>query len=132
MNNIKKVFFASDESYASRRPEDRCMEELCKATDTAKTLRRSLRGEDTSGAQNRVRFLEFLSTELPAPEAGGVDVHLLDARKNEPVQYSFPSLIYAIRCMIHENENLNAAEAPDYHIQLDWTMHPESRYFGKT
>ena len=24
--------------------------------------------------------------------------------------------------MIHENENLNAAEQPDYHVQLDWEI----------
>jgi hypothetical protein len=29
--------------------------------------------------------------------------------------------------MVHENENLNAAESPMYHIQLDWTMHPNDR-----
>jgi hypothetical protein len=46
------------------------------------------------------------------------------------VDYSFSSLIYAIRCMIHENENLNAAEQPDYHLLLDWSMHPEDRCGG--
>ncbi|MGB8683596.1 MAG: hypothetical protein WCD12_11995, partial [Candidatus Binatus sp.] len=28
--------------------------------------------------------------------------------------------------MIHENENLNAAEQPDYHVQLDWDMNQYS------
>lgn len=131
LNNTKKAFLASDEAYVSGTPEDRCMEELCKAIDTAKTLDRSLRDEDTSGRQNKVRYLEFLESELPSPEEGGVDIPLLDVRTGKAIRHSFPSLIYDIRCMIHENENLNAAEAPNYHIQLDWTLNPHDRIMGR-
>jgi hypothetical protein len=96
------------------------MEPMCKAIDTAKTLRRSLRGEDTSSTQNKARFTEFIDLEVPAPGSGGLRVTLLEARTGQPRDYSFSGLVYAIRCMVHENENLNAAEQPDYHILLDW------------
>ncbi len=62
---------------------------------------------------NKKRFLEFLNLELPSPESGGLLVHLVDARSGKAVAYSFAELVYDIRCMIHENENLNAAEAPN-------------------
>jgi hypothetical protein len=47
---------------------------------------------------------------------------LVDARTKEPVRYNFGGLVYAIRCMVHENENLNADEHPDYHVALDWNF----------
>ena len=59
LDNIKKAFHESDQALQSGRHEDRCLEELFKAIDTAKTLRRSLRGEDTSGKDNKKRFIEF-------------------------------------------------------------------------
>jgi hypothetical protein len=119
--NIKKAFYESDSAYAEGRPQDYCFPELCKAIDTAKTLRRSLRGEDTSAKENKKRFLEFLNCELPSPESGGLWVHLIDSRSGKPVSYSFAELVYDIRCMIHENENLNASERPNYHILIDWS-----------
>jgi hypothetical protein len=32
--------------------------------------------------------------------------------------------------MVHENENLNAVEKPDYHVLLDWSAHPNDRRVG--
>jgi hypothetical protein len=127
LDNIKKAFYESDKAYAESRPQDRCMEELCKAVDTAKTLRRSLRGEDVSNKENKKRFIEFVHLEIPSPSTGGVNVQLLDVRTQKPLTYSYGELVYAIRCMVHENENLDAADNPDYHIQLDWNRSP---YFG--
>ncbi len=128
-DNVKKAFHESDLAYTEGRVQDHCFPELCKAVDTAKTLRRSLRGEDASSRDNKKRFLEFLNFELPPPESGGMQVHLVDARSGRPVTYSFAELVYDIRCMIHENENLNAAEAPNYHILLDWSQR-NGVYFG--
>jgi hypothetical protein len=124
LDNVKKAFHESDRNYASGRPQD-CMEPMCKAIDTAKTLRRSLRGEDTSGVDNRRRFKEFIDLEVPDPARGGFLVRLVDARTGQPRDYSFSELVHAIRCMVHENENLNAAEKPDYHILLEWGTTPQ-------
>lgn len=60
--NVKKAFYESDRAYAEGRPQDHCFPELCKAVDTAKTLRRSLRNEDTSCRDNKKRFVEFLNS----------------------------------------------------------------------
>jgi hypothetical protein len=128
-DNVKKAFYESDLAYIQGRAADGCLSELCKAVDTAKTLRRSLIGEDTSSRDNKKRFVEFLTFELPPPETGGLQIHLVDARSARAVSYSFAELVYDIRCMVHENENLNAAEAPNYHIWLDWS-HPRGAYFG--
>lgn len=130
LDNIKKAIHDSDKALLSSAPQDHCLEELCKAIDTAKTLRRSLRGEDMSPKQNRARFIEFLDTELPRPENRGLELQLVDAREGTPVTYSFSSLVYDIRCMIHENENLNVAERPAYHLQLDWTMSEHDPWIG--
>lgn len=107
------------------------MEQLCKAIDTAKTLRRSLRDDPVSTSNNKALFIEFLELEIPSPSQNGLNVILLDARSGKPVSYSFAGLIYAIRCMVHENENLNAAEKPDYHIQLDWTTRATGSLMGR-
>ncbi|HZU35125.1 MAG TPA: hypothetical protein VFA18_04410 [Gemmataceae bacterium] len=123
LDNIKKAFHDSDMHYIRGRRQD-CLEPMCKAIDTAKTLRRSLRGEDTSNTQNKARFTAFIDAEVPAPGSGGLQVTLLDSRTGQPRDYSFSQLVYAIRCMVHENENLNAAEQPDYHILLDWDKLP--------
>jgi hypothetical protein len=123
LDNVKKAFRDSDMLYAQGRAQD-CLEPMCKAIDTAKTLRWSLRGENTSSTQNKVGFTEFIDLEVPAPGSGGLQVALLDARTGQPRDYSFSGLVYAIRCMVHENENLNAAEQPDYHILLDWGQLP--------
>jgi hypothetical protein len=128
-DNVKKAFCETDLAYTEGRAPDACLPELCKAIDTAKTLRRSLRGEDASSRDNKKRFVEFLNFELPSPDSGGFQVHLVDARSGRPVSYSFAELVYDIRCMVHENENLNAAEAPNYHILLDWSQ-PQGFYFG--
>lgn len=129
-DNVKKAFYESDLAYSKGKPEDRCFAELCKAVDTAKTLRRSLRGEDTSSKYNKTRFIEFLSFEIPTETPNSFYVNLIDARTGEEHAYSFPALLYAIRCMVHENENLNVAERPDYHIQVDWSK-PYSGGFGE-
>ena len=42
----RKAFYHSDEALQSGHHEDECLAELFKAVDTAKTLRRSLRGEE--------------------------------------------------------------------------------------
>lgn len=120
LDNVKKAFQESDRAYSEGRPQDHCFPELCKAIDTAKTLRRSLRGEDCSPKENKKRFVEFLNCELPSPDAGGLKVQLIDSRSSKITTYSFAELVYDIRCMIHENENLNADEKPTYHILLDW------------
>lgn len=118
--NIKKAFYESDLAYKSGSPEDRCFEELFKAIDTAKTLRRSLRGEDWSNKDNKKRFIEFLNLEIPVCNACEDGFRLVDLRTEKEVNLELSNLIYLIRCMVHENENLNVAEYPDYHILLDW------------
>jgi len=130
LNNIKKAIYEADRAYAGGSPQDRCFEEMCKAADTAKTLRRSLLGAEYSDQSNKRLFTEFLDLEVPTPERGGMNLVLFDSRKGCQVRYSFSSLIYCIRCMVHENENLNAAEQPDYHVLLDWTMNPNDRHAG--
>ena len=60
LNNIKKAFYGSDEEFRSGKPEDRCLEDLFKAVDTAKTLQRALQGKDTTPKQNARRFIDFL------------------------------------------------------------------------
>jgi hypothetical protein len=123
LDNVKKAFCDSDELYRGGRAED-SLEPMCRAIDAAKTLRRSLRGEDASSAENARRFKEFIDLEVPAPGKGGLQLSLVDARTSRTRFYSFSDLVYAIRCMVHENENLNAAEQPDYHILLDWGQVP--------
>lgn len=125
LDNVKKAFHDSDEFYRGGRPED-CLAPMCTAIDAAKTLRRSLRGEDTSSTDNRRKFKEFIDLEVPVPDEGGLLLTLEGARSSAPRAYSFSDLIYAIRCMVHENENLNAAEQTDYHILLDWGQAPRS------
>ncbi len=122
LDNVKKAFHQSDLALQSGSPEDRCLEELFKAVDTAKTLRQSLRGEDTSARHHRKRFIEFLGLEIPCAREGASEFRLVDARMGSTVTYTFGEIVYQIRCMIHENENLNAAEDVDYHILLDWSV----------
>jgi hypothetical protein len=128
-DNIKKAFYDGDVAYRNGQFCDECLPKLCAAIDTAKTLRLSLRGEGVSSKHNKARFVEFLECELPRPEAGGFEVNLVHARSGGQVTLSLAEFVYAIRCMIHENENLNAAESPDYHIVLDWD-HPRDPFFG--
>lgn len=122
LDNVKKAFFESDLALKNDTPEDRCLEELLKAIDTTKTLRRSLRGEDCSARKNKKRFVEFLGLEIPAARPGGLELELFDRETGQLRKFTFGEIVYAIRCMIHENENLNAAEAIDYHVLLDWSV----------
>lgn len=120
LDNVKKAFFASDRAYINGEMQDRCFPELCNAVDTAKTLQRSLRDEDTSMKDNKKRFIEFFGGPHPA-DGGYESGELVDARTEKRVRYSLGGIVYAIRCMVHENENLNVTEQPDYHILLDWS-----------
>ena len=72
LDNVKKAFYESDQLYCTGRQRD-CLLPMCNAIDAAKTLRRSLRGEDTSGNDNRRRFQEFIELEVPAPDCGGCE-----------------------------------------------------------
>jgi hypothetical protein len=131
LNNVKRALYDSDQSLLSGNPQEHCMEELCKGLDAAKTLRRSLRGEDISPKHHKQRFLEFVHLDVPAPTNGKNEMALFDARSNKVEMYSFGKLVYAIRCMaIHENENLDASERPDYHIRLDWNMCAPQQWLG--
>lgn len=118
LDNVKKAFRDSDAYYSGGRVED-CMEPMCRAIDAAKTLRRSLRGEDTSPTHNAERFKEFLALEIPAARPGAMPMQLTDAR-GETRPHSYADLVYKIRCMVHQNENLHASETSDYHILLEW------------
>ncbi len=131
LNNIKKAVYASDQALLSGRPQDRCLEELCKALDAAKTLRRSLRGEDVSPKDHKKRFIDFVHLDVPPPRDGKGELPLFDARSQTVEMYSFAKLVYAIRCITtHENDNLDAAEHPDYHIRLDWNMGAPPQWLG--
>ena len=121
LDNIKKAFYESDRAFQSGVPEDRCLEELFKAIDTAKTLRRSLRGEDISTKDNKKYFIEFLGLEIPCFRSSESRFELRVKRSGELKEYTFADIVYDIRCMVHENENLNAEEGIDYHILLDWS-----------
>src|SRR5262245_37364957 len=107
LDNLRKAFYESDRLYREGQPED-CMAPMCVAIDTAKTLRRSLREEDTSHTDNGKKFKEFIDLEVPTPARGGLQLTLVDPRSKQPRSYSYSDLVYAIRCMVHENENLNA------------------------
>lgn len=121
-DNIRKAFFHSDVEMENGTPEDRCLEELFKAIDTAKTLRRSLRGEDISNKNNRKRFIEFLALEIPCIKEE-LEADLKEVRSG---QLKLGNKIYKIRCMIHENENLNFDENVSYQILLDWSNRDNS------
>lgn len=120
LDNVKKAVFASDRAYLNGEKRDRCFPELCNAIDTAKTLKRSLRDEDVSHRENKARFLDFFGGVMP--EDGGYESgEVVDSRTNRTLKYTLGGLVYAIRCMIHENENLDAEDQPDYHVLLNWT-----------
>ena len=131
LNNVKKAIYQCDIALQSgENVRDRCFPELCNAVDTAKTLHRSLRDMKCSTKDNKKRFIDFLGGVDPA-EGGYQSGALKDARTGREVTYTFAGVVYAIRCMIHENENLNASEQPDYHILLDWDESPRSGVFAK-
>src|SRR5262249_7140099 len=103
--------------------------EICKAIDVAATLRLSLQMPIENwtappASNNKRKFTEFLSTEIPDEQCGGLGIDLIDARTGERKRYNYAEIVYAVRCMVHENENLDAAERPDYHVVLDWQMSP--------
>jgi hypothetical protein len=131
LSNVKRALFDSDQALLSGKPQNRCMEDLCKGIDVAKTLRRSLRGEDISTKDNKARFLEFVYLDVPPPKGGKNEIPLLDARTKQVEMYSFAELLYAVRCMaIHENDNLDAAVQSHYHIRLDWNMRAPEQWLG--
>lgn len=127
MENLKKAFYESDAAYTDGTAPDNSFPAICKAIDVAATLCQSLYNplEDwkhPSTQNNKRKFISFLHSEIPDINVGGLDLTLIDVRTQQPVRYNFGGLIYAIRCMIHENENLNADENPDYHVTLDWNI----------
>jgi hypothetical protein len=134
MDNLKKAFYESDTAFADGRAADKAFPEICNAVDVAATLRLSLQLPLASWSppttkNNKQKFIDFLHAEIPDAGSNGLDVVLFDARTQKPVRYNFGGIVYAIRCMIHENENLNVDENPDYHVTLDWNI-PEHGYFG--
>ncbi len=118
--NTKKAFEASDEAFHSGAPENECIEAMCKSIDTAKTLHRSLQNLEFSNKNNAKKFIAFLHMDIPYPEDGGLSLNLIHARTGKSVTYGFGQLVYEIRCMVHENENLHAEEGVDYHVLLEW------------
>jgi hypothetical protein len=128
LDNTKKAFEMSDKAFQSGAPENECIEAMCRSIDTAKTLHRSLQGLEVSNRNHRKKFIEFLHMEIPYPNKGGVSLNLIHARTREPLSYGFGELVYEIRCMVHENENLNSEENVVYHVLLDWAP-PKNRMF---
>ena len=131
LDNAKKAIYESDQAMLSGHPADRCLEEIFKAIDTVKTLRRSMRGEDTAPVENKKRFIEFLGLEIPAAQPDVPGIRLWDADKGKFDELTLGQVAYLARCKIHENENLNAAENPEYHILVDWDMR-DDRLLGTT
>jgi hypothetical protein len=134
MDNLKKAFYESDAAFVDGRAPDKAFPEICNAIDVAATLRLSLQTPVASWSppalkNNKSKFIGFLHAEIPDAEQNGLDIVLRDARTQQPIRYNFGGIVYAIRCMIHENENLNAVENPDYHVKLDWNI-PEHGYLG--
>ena len=66
-------------------------------------------------------FIHFLGLEIPAARPGGSEFELRQKATGNVRKYTLGEIIYDVRCMIHENENLNAAEHVDYHVLLDWS-----------
>jgi hypothetical protein len=134
MDNLKKAFYESDAAFAGGRAVDKAFPEICNAVDVAGTLQLSLQSPVAPWApptnkSNKRKFIGFLHTEIPDADNNGVNIPLLDARTEKWENYNFGGIVYAIRCMIHENENLNADENPDYHVILDWNI-PANGYLG--
>jgi hypothetical protein len=117
LDNVKKAFADADKALQSSTPEDGCLEALFKGIDTAKTLRRSLRGEDTSGRDNKARFIEFVGLEIPAAQPGSSGFMIPD-ESGTLRHRTLGEVLYLARCKIHENENLDAAEQVSYPILL--------------
>lgn len=117
LDNLKKAFHRSDLEVQTRRPEDYCLPELFKAVDVAKTLHNSLQGKRVSRQNNKDQFVRFLALSIPSLNAPLPPIVVNGQKKI----YSLGDIVYEIRCAIHENENLNAAESTDHQILLDWS-----------
>jgi hypothetical protein len=129
LNNLKKSIYESDLQVMNGTPENGSFLSLCQGIDVAKKLRLSLQEERLDDTQNRQRFIDFLSLEIPKSEN---KIEVFNARKGRIVPYMLSEMIYDIRCiMVHENENLNHAENPGYHIELDWQQSEHSRILGE-
>jgi hypothetical protein len=76
--------------------------------------------KDHLHAKNKSRFIEFLELEIPSRVRGANLFQLTDARKGQQRQWSVAEILYEIRCMIHENENLDESDPLDHHILLRW------------
>lgn len=127
MDNLKKAFYESDVAYTNGTAVDNAFPAISKAVDVASTLALSRQQpaegwEPPSTRNNKHKFIAFLHSEIPDADDNGVDLTLIDARSKEPVRFNFGGIVYTIRCMVHENENLNADERPDYHLSLDWNI----------
>ena len=72
------------------------MQPMCRAIDAAKTLRRSLRGEDTSPRHNEDRFKEFLALEIPAARPGAMPLFLVDARTGREADADLNAFFFVI------------------------------------
>jgi len=119
-DNIKKAFADSDAASQTPRIRDAALESLFKGIDTAKTLRLSLLGMPYKRTENRIRFIEFLEYSIPAKANGARTFELVDAQTGVKKEYSISEIIYDVRCMVHENENLDESEDCNYHILLRW------------
>lgn len=123
LDNIKRAIYDSDRAMQNGTAEDQSIEQLFKAIDTAKTLRRSLRGDDASGKKNRQRFIEFLGLDIPCARPGSSGFDVTDPATGNLREVTLGEVIYEMRCaMLHENENLNAAETTQHPILLDWSI----------
>jgi hypothetical protein len=126
LDNVKKAFADSDADFETHRMPDDCIETLFKGIDAAKKLRLSLTGvANDRHSKNKSDFIDFLELEIPAKSRGSNLFQLTDARTGKPRELSVAEIIYEIRCMIHENENLDERELLDYHILLRWVDHRE-------
>jgi hypothetical protein len=136
MNNLKRAFFESDVAYVEGRADDDAFPAICKALDVAATLRLSLKTPLASWKApntkrgHKDRFIDFLALSIPCADRSSPGFELIDSRTHQVEKYNLVKIDYAVRCMIHENENLNAEEAPDYHVLLDWNQSKHNQVLG--
>lgn len=133
LSNLKKALYDCDTALVEGRAANRAFPEICNAIDVAATLHLSLltpveNWQPPPHSKNKNKYVAFIHLEVPDRDNNGLNVALIDARSNKPIQYNYGELLYAIRCMVHENENLSADENPDYHVTLDWNMHENGRF----
>ncbi|MEQ1828249.1 MAG: hypothetical protein ABL921_19980 [Pirellula sp.] len=132
-SNFRKAIYDSDIAFQSNRRVDDAFPGICKAVDVGSRLYATLQVQagtsdvNLSGS-NKHRFISFFHAEIPDSDENGISVVLMDSRTSKMEHYSMGKIAYAIRCMIHENENLNVAEKPDYHILLDWSMRGDNLF----